>query len=100
MHAMIDQCYPQGLRISVNGILTPTDRDKFHRVASRILGIAPDRRAAINRLLHTGAGTVAAEGTSTFTDTVSGATRRTYWCSIWTSPTASSTPTAPTSTSP
>ncbi|MGV9968984.1 nuclear transport factor 2 family protein [Streptomyces olivaceus] len=84
VHAMIDQCYPQDLRISVNGVLALTDRDKFHRVESRILGIAPDRRAAISRLLHTGDDTVTAEGTCTLTDTGSGATRRTYWCSIWT----------------
>ncbi|WP_329182053.1 nuclear transport factor 2 family protein [Streptomyces sp. NBC_01477] len=84
VHAMIDQCYPDDLRIKVNGVLAITDRDKFHKVESEVLGIAPDRRAAITRLLHTGDDTVTAEGTCTFTDTESGATRRTYWCSIWT----------------
>nr|ABW96531.1 hypothetical protein [Streptomyces spiroverticillatus] len=84
VHAMIDQCYPDDLRIKVNGVLALTDRDKFHKVESEVLGIAPDRQAAITRLLHTGDDTVTVEGTCTFTDTESGSTRRTYWCSIWT----------------
>ncbi|MGV9393451.1 hypothetical protein ACWDQL_30545 [Streptomyces olivaceus] len=37
VHAMIDQCHPQDLRISVNGVLALTDRDKFHRAESRVL---------------------------------------------------------------
>jgi len=84
VHAMIDQCYPDNLRIKVNGVLAITDRDKFHRVESEILDIAPDRQAAITHLLHSGDDTVTVEGTCTFTDTESGSTRRTHWCSIWT----------------
>jgi hypothetical protein len=84
VHAMIDKCYADDLQITVNGILAITDRGAFHKVETEVLDVAPDRQAAITRLLHTGDDTITVEGTCTFTDTESGATRRTYWCSIWT----------------
>jgi len=81
---MIDKCYAEDFQIKVNGVLAITDRETFHTVESDVLAVAPDRQAAITRILHSDDDTITAEGTCTFTDTTSGSPRRTYWCSIWT----------------